>query len=63
MDNEERLWLVRCPYCGHAIGLATLLDMYDYNFWCRTCSQVVPIDPLRPQRTIPRRKITRYNDI
>lgn len=32
MDNEERLWLVRCPFCGKAIALATILDMYDQSF-------------------------------
>ena len=63
MDNEQRLWLVRCPYCGHAIALATILDMYDYSFWCRTCSRSVYVDPLRPQRTISRGKNTWYYDI
>lgn len=63
MDNEERLWLVRCPFCGKAIALATILDMYDQSFWCSNCSLGVYVDPLRPQRVIPRRKNTRYNDI
>lgn len=63
MDNITRLYWVDCPYCHHTIALATELEMYHKSFWCATCSQCVKVDPLHPQRTIPRRKSTRYYDI
>lgn len=63
MDTEERLYFARCPYCGHTSGLVTTLEMYRSSFWCTRCSKSFKVDPLHPQRTIPRRKNTWYNDI
>lgn len=63
MDNDEPLYLVRCPYCGHSSGVVTLLETYQTSFWCSACSRSFKVDPLRPQRTIPRGKNTWYNDI
>lgn len=61
MDNEERRYLVRCPYCGHTSGLITTLEMYQSKFWSTRCSRLFTLDPLRNMN--PREKITRYNDI
>lgn len=61
MDNEERRYLVRCPYCGHVVGWATILYMYNSSFWCSTCHGPFYVDPLSSLN--PRENFTRYNDI
>lgn len=63
MNDEEQLYLARCPYCGHTSGLVTTLEMYRSSFWCTRCSLSFKVDPLHPQRIMPREKSTRYYDI
>lgn len=48
MDNDERLYLARCPYCGHTSGLLMTLEMYNSSFWCTTCSRSFKLDPPTP---------------
>lgn len=63
MYEKPPLFWVRCPYCGHTIGLATELEMYHQSFRCNACSQSIKTDPFHSKQNTARRKSTRYYDI
>nr|DAV18484.1 MAG TPA: LysW biosynthesis protein LysW [Caudoviricetes sp.] len=63
MNDKPPLFLIRCPYCGNGIGLATQLEIYHSKFWCNKCSRGVTVDPLRPDRFVLRKNNKRYYDI